>query len=57
MKVITVLGEIAPEEMGVTQLHEHILANADYSGNDFNITTSATITCCVTLCPCLRPPG
>jgi len=25
------------EEMGVTQLHEHILANADYSGNDFNL--------------------
>jgi len=36
MKVMTVLGEIAPEEMGVTQLHEHILANADYSHNDFN---------------------
>jgi len=37
MKVMTVLGEIAPEEMGVTQLHEHILANADYSHNDFNL--------------------
>jgi len=31
---MTVLGPIAPEELGVTSVHEHIIADCSFSGND-----------------------
>ncbi len=34
MRVMTVLGPIAPEELGVTSVHEHIIADCSFSGND-----------------------
>lgn len=34
MEVMTVLGPIAPEELGVTSVHEHIIADCSFSGND-----------------------
>ena len=37
MGVMTVLGEISPDDLGVTQMHEHVLANADFEKNDFNL--------------------
>jgi len=37
MNVMTVCGEIPVERMGVTLMHEHLLANGDFSGNDYNM--------------------
>jgi phosphotriesterase-related protein len=37
MGVMTVLGEIGVEDLGVTQMHEHVLANGDLNGNDYNM--------------------
>ena len=37
MGVMTVLGEIPVDKLGVTQMHEHILANADFEHNDQNM--------------------
>ena len=37
MNVMTVCGEIPLAQLGVTQMHEHILANADFYGNDYNM--------------------
>lgn len=37
MSIMTVLGPISGDQLGVTQMHEHILANADFDGNDFNL--------------------
>ena len=37
MTVMTVLGEIPVEELGVTQMHEHLLADADFDRNERNM--------------------
>ncbi len=37
MNVMTVCGEMAVERLGVTQMHEHVLANGDYGGSDYNM--------------------
>jgi predicted metal-dependent phosphotriesterase family hydrolase len=37
MGVMTVLGEIPADAMGFTQTHEHVLANCDLDGNDWNM--------------------
>jgi predicted metal-dependent phosphotriesterase family hydrolase len=37
MPVTTVLGDIPAERLGVTQMHEHVLANGDADGNDWNM--------------------
>ena len=37
MKVMTVCGEIPVEQLGVTQMHEHVLINTDFDGNDYNL--------------------
>ncbi len=37
MNAMTVCGEIPLTQMGVTQLHEHVLANADFGGCDYNM--------------------
>ncbi|HIC68241.1 MAG TPA: phosphotriesterase, partial [Candidatus Latescibacteria bacterium] len=44
-EVISVLGPIAPEEMGITQTHEHLLLDAydHYGGYEFVIDDEQTI--------------
>ena len=44
-EVISVLGTIAPEEMGITQTHEHLLLDAydHYGGYEFVIDDEQTI--------------
>jgi phosphotriesterase-related protein len=37
MTVMTVCGAIPLTQLGVTQMHEHVLANADFDGNDYNL--------------------
>lgn len=37
MNVMTVCGEIPVEQLGVTQMHEHVLNNTDFDGNDYNL--------------------
>jgi len=37
MKVMTVLGEIPVTDLGITQMHEHVLADADFTGTDPNL--------------------
>ena len=37
MNVMTVRGEISVVHLGVTQMHEHVLAHVDFEGNDFNL--------------------
>jgi predicted metal-dependent phosphotriesterase family hydrolase len=37
MNVMTVCGEIPVEQLGITQMHEHVLANTDFDGNDYNL--------------------
>ena len=37
MTAMTVLGEIALDELGTTQMHEHILADSDFGGSDKNV--------------------
>lgn len=37
MTVMTVRGEMPVEEMGTTYMHEHILADSDFGGNDYNL--------------------
>ena len=41
-EVISVLGPIAPEEMGITQTHEHLLLDAydHYGGYEFRLSKS-----------------
>jgi len=34
---MTVLGEVPVAELGITHMHEHVLANADFDGNDLNL--------------------
>ncbi len=37
VSAMTVLGAVPVDELGVTQMHEHVLANSDYDGNDYNL--------------------
>jgi phosphotriesterase-related protein len=37
MNVMTVCGPLPLAQLGVTQMHEHVLANADFDGNDYNL--------------------
>ena len=37
MTAMSVLGEIPVDELGATQMHEHVLACADFDGNDYNL--------------------
>lgn len=37
MNVMTVRGEMPVEQLGVTQMHEHVLLNTDFWGNDYNL--------------------
>ena len=37
MTVMTVRGEIPLKEMGTTYMHEHILADSDFGGGDYNL--------------------
>lgn len=36
MAIMTVTGPVSPEELGVTSLHEHVIAHCEFSGNDPN---------------------
>lgn len=37
MGVMTVLGEVPAEDLGITQMHEHILVDSDFTGWDPNL--------------------
>jgi len=36
MEAMTVLGPVAPDALGITSMHEHIIADCSFSGNDQN---------------------
>ena len=39
MTAMSVLGEIELDALGTVQMHEHILVDADFDGNDYNLVT------------------
>ena len=46
MTVMTVCGELPAAQLGVTQMHEHVLANADFDGNDYNLRLDDVAVAC-----------